>query len=79
MLSRESNHPATHDLDFAENMEQFHHSFAHNTMIEDLDKQLPVLAYKNTSQDDAVEAITADLAALEISTPATTHGTWLEK
>ena len=46
-IRSESTHSETQDLDFIENMDKFQHSFAHNTMIEDLDKQLPVLAPTN--------------------------------
>ena len=62
-----------------ESMEEISINFANNTLVENLDTQLPVLTHTANTPDIAMEALTTDLAALEISTPNTANKTWLEQ
>ena len=78
-LRRDPEMSETQDLDFVETMEEISHNFAHNTVVENLDTQLPVLASTVNVPDSAMEALTTDLAALEISPPSTANRTWLEQ
>ena len=78
-LRRDPDMSEIQDLDFMESMEEISHNFAHNTLVENLDTQLPVLTDTVNTPDSAMEALTTDLAVLEISTPHTANRTWLEQ
>ena len=68
-LRRDADISVTQDLDFMENMEKISQGFAHNQLVEDLDRQLPVLTPRVNTTDRVIEDLTAGLADLEVSTP----------
>ena len=64
-------------LEVEDPTDRLQYSFAHNTMIEDLDLTLPIIQPRETSSDTTMDILTNNFASIEISMPATHHRTWL--
>ena len=78
-LRRDPDMSEIEDLDFKESMDEISTNFANNSLVENQTTQLPVVTHTASNPDIAMEALTSDLAALEISMPKPASRTWLEQ
>ena len=78
-LRRDPDMSEIEDLDCKKSMDKISTNFTNNSLVENETTQLPVETHTASNPDIAMEALTSDHAALEISTPKPASRTWLEQ